>query len=127
MGIVTDTALSAATFGVYANVLPRSRSLSTRPDSAPSVHTLIIAVLLSELFQCGSAQSSLFQLQFKPQSCKDFRELGKPQLSKASVFQCLQRSSADVSFLSQLKLGPFQAFALLGDALTDCEHVKHYA
>src|SRR5580692_4852582 len=74
-GIVTETARSGATVDRHANVLPRSPWRSSRPASAASVQTLIIAILFQEFIQGGAVRTGCLQLQLKSENGEQLGDL----------------------------------------------------
>ena len=85
--MVTDAARAPMVSGRYRKVLPRSPERSSNPASAPSVQTLIIAILFHEFFQSGAASCCFLYLQFQSERRQESDNFGDAKLSKAAVFQ----------------------------------------
>src|ERR1700722_7007891 len=65
IGIVMETARAAGVSGKLANVLPRAPRRSSSPDSAASVQTIIIAILLHQFVEGRSLRSRRLEPQFE--------------------------------------------------------------
>src|ERR1041385_8621534 len=69
-GMVTETARNSGVRGRYANVLPRTPSRSSSPDSAASVQTFIITVFLHQFVESRALGPGRMKCQLKPERRK---------------------------------------------------------
>src|SRR5216684_407255 len=122
-GMVTETARVAGVSGRYRKVLPRALCLSIRPASAPSVQTLIIAVLFYEFIQCWPVGAGGLELQFQPKDREESGYFGISKLTGAAVLQGVERCPTDTRHLRQFRLAQPQAAALCGNLRTKCQQI----